>query len=148
MIDNTIEVMKKQLSLEMESANKRLTTNNLDSIYKLTTSIHNLECMRDGKENKDSVIIPQKQENPPEETMKKYSNGKYDKNIDSLYEAYIAAKKLYQEKGDSVHKQKLVDSVSRLMAEVYDMLHEMIVDSHTMQERHEIQRQINKLSIM
>lgn len=141
MISKVIDVMEKQLGVELKSASEKLTSNNLDTIFKLTTSIHNLECMRDGTWN-NSPVLPEAQESP----VQKYSNGKYDHNIDSLYEAYIASKKAYQSNTTEPNKARLIESVSRLMVEVYDMLHSMITDSDTAQERQEIQKQIKKLS--
>ena len=81
-----------------------------------------------------------------ETLIKKYSNGKYDKNIDALYEEYIAAKMAYQEHGDAVHKDKLMDSVGRLMVEVFDMLQAMILDADFRDERQAIMQQIRKLA--
>lgn len=78
--------------------------------------------------------------------IKKYSNGKYDKNIDALYDEYIAAKMAYQEHGDAAHKDKLMDSVGRLMVEVFDMLQAMILDADFRDERQAIMQQIRKLA--
>lgn len=41
-----------------------------------------------------------------------------------------------------------MESVGRLMVEVYDMLSSMVIDSDFMDERKEIQRQIKKLAEM
>ena len=73
-------------------------------------------------------------------------NGKYDKNIDALYDEYIAAKMAYQEHGDAAHKDKLMDSVGRLMVEVFDMLQAMILDADFRDERQAIMQQIRKLA--
>lgn len=81
-----------------------------------------------------------------ESIIKKYSNGRYDHNIDRLYDSYIAAKQAYQTNGDQGHKDKLMETVGRLMVEVYDMLSSMVLDSDFMDERKEIQRHIKKLS--
>lgn len=83
-----------------------------------------------------------------ENLIKKYSNGKYDKNIDALYDNYLNAKMAYKENGDQGHRDKLMESVGRLMVEVYDMLSSMVIDSDFMDERKEIQRQIKKLAEM
>lgn len=80
--------------------------------------------------------------------IKKYSNGKYDKNIDALYDQYIMAKEMYQQNGDQAHRDKLMESVGKLMVEVYDMLSSMVMDSDFAEERKEIQRQIKKLAEM
>lgn len=81
-----------------------------------------------------------------EDLVKKYSNGRYDHNIDSLYDAYLAAKEAYHTNGDQAHRDKLMETVGRLMVEVYDMLSSMVVDSDFQEERREIQRQIQKLA--
>lgn len=141
MISKVIDVMEKELGNELKSAGEKLTLNNLDTIFKLTTSIHNLQCMRDGTWN-NSPVLPDTQESP----IKKYSNGKYDHNIDALYESYIESKKAYHTNATEPNKSRLIESVSRLMVEVYDMLHSMITDSDTVQERQEIQKQIKKLT--
>lgn len=81
-----------------------------------------------------------------EDTIKKYSNGRYDHNIDSLYDAYIAAKQAYQANGDQQHKDKLMESLCRLMVEIYDMISSMMVDSDFRDEKEEIMRRIKMLS--
>lgn len=141
MMSKVIEVMEKQLGIELKSASEKLTSNNLDTIFKLTTSIHNLECMRDGTWNNSPDFQDAK-----ESAVKKYSNGKYDRNIDSLYESYIATKKAYHVNGSEGNKARLSESVGKIMAEVYDMLYEMITDSDTEEERQEIKKQVRKLS--
>lgn len=142
-MDEMIKVMQKQLDIEMRNAKEKLTANNLDAIFKLTTTIHNLECMRDGTWTAAPVMAE-----AAESVIKKYSNGRYDHNVDKLYDAYLAAKQAYQANGDQRHKDKLMEAVGRLMVEVYDMLSSMVVDSDFMEERKEIQRQIKKLAEM
>ena len=142
-MDEMIKVMQKQLDIEMRNAKEKLTASNLDAIFKLTTTIHNLECMRDGSWSAAPVMAE-----AAESVIKKYSNGRYDHNIDRLYDAYLAAKQAYQTSGDQGHKDKLMESVGRLMVEVYDMLSSMVIDADFMDERKEIQRQIKKLAEM
>lgn len=55
---------------------------------------------------------------------------------------------MYQQNGDQAHKDKLMESVGKLMVEVYDMLSSMVMDSDFAEERKEIQRQIKKLAEM
>ena len=43
-----IEVMEKQLEIEKKSAEEKLTANNLDTIFKLASTINNLKCMESG----------------------------------------------------------------------------------------------------
>lgn len=142
-MDDMIKVMQKQLDIEMKNAKEKLTASNLDAIFKLTTTIHNLECMRDGAWAAAPIMAE-----AAESVIKKYSNGRYDHNVDKLYDAYLAAKQAYQTNGDQGHKDKLMESVGRLMVEVYDMLSSMMMDSDFMDERKEIQRQIKKLAEM
>lgn len=52
----------------------------------------------------------------------------------------------YQEHGDAVHIDKLMDSVGRLMVEVFDMLQAMILDADFRDERQAIMQQIRKLA--
>ena len=134
-------VLEEQLEREKNSALKQLTTSNLDAMYKITTTLCNLEKM----EHRD---IAETVMDAGENLIKKYSNGKYDKNIDALYDNYLSAKMAYKENGDQGHRDKLMESVGRLMVEVYDMLSSMVIDSDFMDERKEIQRQINKLAEM
>ena len=134
-------VLKEQLEREKNSAMKQLTTSNLDAMYKLTTTLCNLEKMEHGD-------IAETVMDAGENLIKKYSNGKYDKNIDALYDNYLSAKIAYKENGDQGHRDKLMESVGRLMVEVYDMLSSMVIDSDFMDERKEIQRQIKKLAEM
>lgn len=135
------KILKEQLEREKNSAMKQLTTSNLDAMYKLTTTLCNLEKMERG-EVAETVM------DAGENLIKKYSNGKYDKNIDALYDNYLSAKMAYKENGDQGHRDKLMESVGRLMVEVYDMLSSMVIDSDFMDERKEIQRQIKKLAEM
>lgn len=134
-------VLKEQLEREKNSALKQLTTSNLDAMYKITTTLCNLEKMEHGD-------IAETVMDAGENLIKKYSNGKYDKNIDALYDNYLSAKIAYKENGDQGHRDKLMESVGRLMVEVYDMLSSMVIDSDFMDERKEIQRQIKKLAEM
>ena len=138
----TIEILEKQLEIEMKSAREKLTAGNLDTIAKLSTAICNLRRMECG--NWGAAPVAQTAEN----IIKKYSNGRYDHNIDELYDTYLAAKQAYQQNGDQGHKDKLMEAVGRLMVEVYDMLSSMVVDSDFQDERKEIQRQIKKLAEM
>jgi hypothetical protein len=128
-----MEVLHKQLDIEIKNAEEKLTTGNLDAIYKLSCAIKNLD-------------------DTPQETaeaeIKKYSNGRYDHNIDALYDAYIAAKKQYKEVGDQGHRDKLMECVGRLMTEVYDMVTCMVSDSDFIEERKAIQRQVQMLANM
>lgn len=135
-----IEKLKSQLDVETKSAEEKLTSNNLDTIYKLACAIHYL-CEMDGSYEKH-------EKKSEENTIKKYSNGRYDHNIDALYDSYIAAKKSYKEVGDQGHRDKLMECVSRLMTEVYDMLSCMIMDSDFTDERKSIERQIQMLANM
>lgn len=133
-----IDKLKNQLDIEIKSAEEKLTSNNLDTIYKLACAIHYL-CEMNGSYEKH-------EEKPEENTMQKYSNGRYDHNIDALYDSYITAKKAYKEVGDQGHRDKLMECVSRLMTEVYDMLSCMVYDSDFIEERQAIQKQIKMLS--
>lgn len=136
---NVEEVLEKQLEREKESAMQKLTTDNLDAMFKITTTLCNMRKM-------ECESIPAVMMDASETLIKKYSNGKYDKNIDALYDEYIAAKMAYQEHGDAAHKDKLMDSVGRLMVEVFDMLQAMILDADFRDERQAIMQQIRKLA--
>lgn len=133
-----VDKLKNQLDIEIKSAEEKLTSNNLDTIYKLACAIHYL-CEMDGSYEKH-------EEKAEENIIKKYSNGRYDHNIDALYDAYIASKKAYKEVGDQGHRDKLMECVSRLMTEVYDMLSCMLMDSDFSDERKSIERQIQMLA--
>lgn len=134
-----IKKLKEQLSIEAKEAVNSLTTNRLDVIYKLVVSISYLEKME--KKELEEAPIAEAAEN----IIKKYSNGRYDHNIDALYDAYIAAKQAYKVNGDQGHRDKLMETVGRLMVEVYDMLSTMVMDSDFIDERQEIQKYIRKL---
>jgi hypothetical protein len=128
-----VDVLRKQLDIEIKNAEEKLTTGNLDAIYKLSCAIKNLD-------------------DTPQETaeteIKKYSNGRYDHNIDALYDAYIAAKKQYKEVGDQGHRDKMLECVGRLMTEVYDLISQMLLDCDTSDERKAIERQIQMMANM
>ena len=135
-----IKILENQLKIEEENVKKQLTNNNLDVVFKLTTTICNIKKMCGEWKVSETVA------EVAEDTIKKYSNGRYDHNIDSLYDAYIAAKQDYQTNGDQQHKYKLMESLCRLMVEIYDMLSSMMVDSDFRDEKEEIMRHIKMLS--
>ena len=135
-----IKILENQLKIEEENVKKQLTSNNLDVTFKLTTTICNLKKMCGEWETSETVA------EVAEDIVKKYSNGRYDHNIDALYDAYIAAKQAYQTKGDQQHRDKLMETLGRLMVEIYDMLSSMMVDSDFRDEKEEIMRRIKMLS--
>lgn len=134
-----IEALKEQLTRTGNNIkDKGLSSGTLDEIFKLTVAIKNLECMEKGEW--DPVI------KAADDVIKKYSNGRYDHNIDALYDAYIEAKKMYKEVGDQGHKDKLMECVGRLMVEVYDMLSGILMDSDFKEEKGEVMRHIRRLA--
>ncbi len=138
-----IQKMKDQLTIEAKEAEVKMTNSNVGFIATLSTAIINLECI----ENKGRKWEPAAEmAEAAESVIKKYSNGRYDHNIDALYDAYIEAKKKYKEVGDQGHRDKLMDSVCRLMVEVYDMLSAMALDSDFKEERDEIMKHIRRLA--
>lgn len=139
-----IQKMQDQLDIEAKQAEEKLTNGNLDTIFKLTAAIKNLECMEHGDWKDGSDVAA----HAAESIIKKYSNGRYDHNIDALYDAYIEAKKKYHEVGDQGHKDKLMECVGRLMTEVYDMLSSIAIDADFKNEKDEVMRHIRKLADM
>ena len=137
-----IQKLKDQLEIEAKQAEEKLTNGNLDTIFKLTCAIKNLECMEKGEWKDGSDVVA----HAAESVIKKYSNGRYDHNVDALYDAYIEAKKKYHEMGDQGHKDKLMECVGRLMTEVYDMLSSMAIDADFREEKDEVMRHIRKLA--
>lgn len=138
-----IQKMKDQLAIEVKQAEEKLTNGNLNTIFQLTEAIKNLECMEKGEWEP-----AEKMEEAAESVIKKYSNGRYDHNIDALYDAYIEAKKKYKEVGDQGHRQKLMDSVCNLMVEVYDMISSMALDADFKDEKDEVMKRIKMLAEM
>lgn len=135
-----IKILENQLKIEEENVKNQLTNSNLDVIFKLTTTICNLKKMCGDWEDSGTVA------EVAEDVIKKYSNGRYDHNIDALYDGYIAAKQAYQTNGDQQHKDKLMEALGRLMVEIYDMLSAMMMDSDFRDEKEEIMRRIKMLS--
>ena len=136
------KVLQNQLKIEDKEALAKLTSNNLDTIYKLTTVICNIKKMEEAEYEHPSAPTAK----IAEEIISKYSNGRYDHNVDALYDAYIAAKQAYKQIGDQGHRDKLMESVGRLMVEIYDLLSSMIVDSDFQEEKKEIMNRIRMLS--
>lgn len=128
-----LTILQKQLDIEVKSAEQKLTASNLDAIYKLTSSIINIQRM--------NVGTVEKEKSAPD-----YSNGMFEKNIDLLYDRYMIAKNQYKNSGGQVYKDDLIDSVKRLMSEVYDMVESMLKDCECAEEKREIQLNIRKLS--
>lgn len=138
-----IQKMKEELAAQIKNAEEKITNGNLDNIFKLTTTIMNLECME-----KDGKGMPEVMAEAAESVIQKYSNGKYDKNIDTLYDTYIDAKKKYKEVGDQGHRDKLMDCLGRLMVEVYDMLSSVLMDADFKDEKDEAMKHIRRLADM
>lgn len=139
-----IAALKDQLAKTGKNiTEKGLSTGNLDEVFKLSTAIKNLECTEKGEWEPAAEMAE-----AAESVIKKYSNGRYDHNIDALYDAYIEAKKKYKEVGDRAHRDKLMECVGRLMTEVYDMLSSMFLDSDFREEREELQKRIRMLADM
>lgn len=136
-----IEIMEKQLEIEKKSAEEKLTANNLDTIFKLASTINNLKCMESG-----SYVSRETVSEVAEGLIKKYSNGRYDHNIDALYDVYLTSKQAYKQTGDQGHKDKLMEAVGRLMVEIYDLLSAMIMDSDFQEEKREIMNRIRMLA--
>ncbi len=138
-----IQKMKEELAGQVKNAEEKITNGNLDNIFKLTTTIMNLECME-----KEGKGLPATMADSAESVIQKYSNGRYDHNIDTLYNAYIEAKKKYKEVGDQGHRDKLMDCLCRLMVEVYDMLSGIALDSDFKEEKNEVMKHIRRLADM
>lgn len=137
-----IAALKDQLAKTGKNiTEKGLSTGNLDEVFKLSTAIKNLECMEKGSWEPAAEM-----EESAKSVIKKYSNGRYDHNIDALYDAYIEAKKKYKEVGDQGHRDKLMECVCRLMTEVYDMLSALLIDSDFKSEKDEIMKRIRMLA--
>lgn len=129
-MSDILTVMKKQLDIEIKSAEQKLTSNNLDSIYKLASSIMYLQRLNIAKTAEE-----------PE-----YSDGIFEKNIDILYEKYMDAKRKYRQSDSEPNKFAMMESLRRLMAELYDMIGSMLKDCECAEEKREIQVNIRKLS--
>ncbi len=136
-----IQKMKEELAVQMKNAEEKITNGNLDNIFKMTVVIRNLECMEKGKWEPAAEMAE-----AAESVIAKYSNGRYDHNIDALYDTYIEAKKKYKEVGDQGHRDKLMECEGRLMVEVYDMISSMILDSDFKEERDDIMKHIRRLA--
>lgn len=139
-----IAALKDQLAKTGKNiTEKGLSMGNLDEVFKLSTAIKNLECMEKG-EWETAVGVAKK----IDDNLDKYSNGKYDKNIDALYDAYIEAKRMYKQIADQEHKDKLMRCVRDLVVEVHDMLYSMTMDSDFKEEKGEIMKYIRMLADM
>ena len=139
-----IEILKKNLTEETDKIKgSGLNPSRLDALYKLTVAIKNLECMEKGSWEPAAEMAE-----AAEGVIKKYSNGRYDHNIDALYDAYIEAKKKYKEVGDQGHRDKLMECVGRLMTEVYDMISSVMLDADFRDEKEEVVKRIRMLADM
>lgn len=138
-----IQKMKDELAIQAKNAEEKITNGNLDNIFKLTVAIKNLECMEKGNWEPAAEMAE-----AAESVIKKYSNGRYDHNIDALYDAYIEAKKKYKEVCDQGHRDKLMECVGRLMTEVYDMISSVMLDADFRDEKEEVVKRIRMLADM
>lgn len=132
-----IEILKTQLDKEIKNAEQGLNGNNLDAIFKLTSAIHRLEKEHEAvgaRETRESGII------------KRYSNGRYDHNIDALHDAYVESKRKYREVGDQGHRDKVMDCLCRLTTEVYDMFSCVLAETDFREEKEEAMRCIRRLA--
>lgn len=139
-----IAALKDQLATTNKNiVGKGLSQGLLDEVFKLTVAIKNLECMEKGEWEPAAEMAE-----AAESVIKKYSNGKYDKNIDTLYVAYIDAKAKYKEVGDQGHRDKLMECLCRLMVEVYDMISGIMLDADFRDEKEEVVKRIRMLADM
>lgn len=139
-----IAALKDQLAKTGKNiTEKGLSTGNLDEVFKLSTAIKNLECMEKGSWEPAAEMAE-----AAESVIKKYSNGRYDHNIDALYDAYIDAKRMYKQIGDQEHRDKVLRTVKDLIVEVHDMVHSMIMDSDFKEEKEETLKYVRMLADM
>lgn len=137
-----IAALKDQLAKTGKNiTEKGLSTGNLDEVFKLSTAIKNLECMEKG--SWETAVEVAK---TIDDSLDKYSNGQYDKNIDALYNAYIEAKRMYKQIGDQEHRDKVLRTVKDLIVEVHDMVHSMTMDSDFKEEKDEIIKYVRMLA--
>lgn len=55
-MSDILTIMQKQLSVEVKSAEQKLTASNLDAIYKLTSSIINMQRMNVGTTEEKKTV--------------------------------------------------------------------------------------------
>lgn len=128
-MDDSIRDLEEKL--EKFISEKQFTTQNIDTIYKMSSSIVNLKRIYGKSEDSGAPV---------------YSNNVYDKNIDYLYDSYMSAKKVYRNDSGESKKYAMLESLRRLMAELYDMIGSMLKDCECAEEKREIQVNIRKLS--
>jgi hypothetical protein len=127
-----INVLQEQLDRECELAKEKLTSANLDLLYKLSATVYFMHGHTELLNRFDELRV--------------WSNGKYDGNIDRLHDEYVSAKAAYRAIGDEAHRTKVVECLQKLLTEVHDMLVEMLIDSDFKSEREEIEKMIRMLS--
>lgn len=132
------QILEEEFGIEKEKAERNLTSTNLENLWKISSVLCNLEKLeREARRNGLSTVA--------EAVIRKYSNGHYDHNVDDLYNAYLEEKKNYQANKDVSDGESLMDAVGRLMAEIYDLVASMMVDSNSDDEKEIILNYIKKM---
>lgn len=129
-----IEKMKEQLNVEAEQATEKLTQGNLDAIFKLTCAIKNLERMERGEKH-----------DAESERMERRADARFDRNINELYDKYLWCKKEYARDGSAVHKEKVTESLERLMSEICDLLFDIHHDCDFREEREIVDKHVKSM---
>lgn len=68
-------------------------------------------------------------------TMERREGSRFDRNINELYDKYLWCKKEYARDGSEVHRQKVTESLERLMSEICDLLFDINRDADFKAER-------------
>ena len=108
-------------------------TSNLFTLEKLSVIYKNLSTVPIDDEDAEEVV-------------EKYSNNMYDRNLNELYDSYIASKKVYQASQSLENKDKMIDSLSRLLTEISDLTTLIWNDSSLMEEKDLINRMLELIS--
>jgi len=139
--------MKKEKMMETiceeidKIADKGLTTGNLDTAYKLIDMYKDLKTV-DAMEDSEYSETMAYDENGS--SYKRDSKGRYSREEDK-YSRYMDRKKDYRYSRTSDNKRKILDSLDDYMNELTEKLDNMMRDAETQEEKHMIQKYIDRI---
>lgn len=89
----------------------------------------------------------------PDENRQEYS-GKHssesnkivDRDINALYLDYTSKREIFRQQNDGPHKQKMLESLNSLLAEIYDLIYAINCSAILTEERDLISDTINKMN--
>lgn len=112
---------------------KGFTASNLDTAGKLVDMYKDLKYV-EYMGDKEGLYGMEESEMRSAKVERK-ADARFDRNINELYDRYLWCKKEYARDGSAVHKDKVVESLEKLMSEICDLMFDISKDADFKAER-------------